>query len=68
VIAALIAIGFYPQPLITTARQTVTSVQQITAGSSLTPQATSAVQVGIPADGAAPGATVADDAATVGKP
>src|SRR5665647_1360284 len=51
-IAALIAIGFYPQPLITTGRQTVTSVQQITAGSRLTPQATNAAQVSVPAAGA----------------
>ena len=43
-IAALVVIGFYPQPLIATARQTVTSVQQITAGSPLTPEAASAAQ------------------------
>jgi len=34
-IAALVVLGFYPQPLITTARQTVTSVQRLTAGSAL---------------------------------
>jgi NADH-quinone oxidoreductase subunit M len=67
-IAALIAIGFYPQPLITTARQTVTSVQQITAGSRLTPQATSAAQVSVPVAGAPQEAGVADVKATDGKP
>ena len=35
-IAALVAIGFYPQPLIATARQTVTAVQRMTVGSELT--------------------------------
>jgi NADH-quinone oxidoreductase subunit M len=35
-VAALVAIGFYPQPLIATARQTVTAVQRMTAGSNLT--------------------------------
>jgi len=66
-IAALIAIGFYPQPLITTARQTVTSVQQITAGSRLTPQATNAAQVSVPAAGAPQEAGVADVKATDGE-
>ncbi len=32
-IAALVVLGFYPQPLIATARKTVASVQQITAAS-----------------------------------
>jgi NADH-quinone oxidoreductase subunit M len=36
-IAALVVLGFYPQPVITAARQMVTSVQRITAGSALTP-------------------------------
>jgi len=49
-IAALVVLGFYPQPLITTARQTVTSVQQITAGSPLSPEATNAAQMVIVAD------------------
>jgi len=66
-IAALIAIGFYPQPLITTGRQTVTSVQQITAGSRLTPQATNAAQVSVPAAGAPQEAGVADVKATDGE-
>jgi hypothetical protein len=30
-----VVLGFYPQPLITTARQTVASVQELTAGSGL---------------------------------
>jgi NADH-quinone oxidoreductase subunit M len=34
-IAALVLIGFWPQPLITTARQTVTGLQQMTARSEL---------------------------------
>ena len=63
-IAALIAIGFYPQPLITTARQTVTAVQRITAGSSLSPPATNSAQTVILTIGSAPQDAVADDAAT----
>ncbi|MEI6452161.1 MAG: hypothetical protein WCP98_19735, partial [Actinomycetes bacterium] len=55
-IAALVVLGFYPQPLIATARQTVTSVQQITAGSPLSPEATSAAQL-----------LLADDTATDGE-
>jgi NADH-quinone oxidoreductase subunit M len=51
-IAALVVIGFYPQPLIATARQTVTSVQQMTAGSPLSPEAASAAQLVILADDA----------------
>jgi NADH-quinone oxidoreductase subunit M len=62
-IAALIAIGFYPQPLIATARQTVTSVQQITAGSNLTPQAARAVPAA-PASGGPAVAAAADQATT----
>ncbi len=50
-IAALVAIGFYPQPLIATARQTVTAVQQMTAASSLT--AGPATARGAPANAAA---------------
>jgi len=50
-IAALVVLGFYPQPLIATARQTVTSVQQITAGSPLSPETASAAQTMI-VDGA----------------
>ena len=34
-IAALVAIGFYPQPLITTSRQTVASLERMTAASGL---------------------------------
>jgi len=34
-IAALVLLGFWPQPLITTARQTVTGLQAMTAHSSL---------------------------------
>jgi NADH-quinone oxidoreductase subunit M len=34
-IAALVLLGFWPQPLITTARQTVTGLQEMTAQSSL---------------------------------
>jgi len=56
-IAALVVIGFYPQPLIATARQTVTAVQQMTAGSPLTPEATSAAQTMIVSDDGA----MADD-------
>jgi len=55
-IAALVVLGFYPQPLIATARQTVTSVQQITAGSPLSPEATNAAQL-----------LLADDTATDGE-
>jgi NADH-quinone oxidoreductase subunit M len=44
-IAALVVIGFYPQPLIATARQTVTSVQQITAASPLSSEAAQAAQL-----------------------
>ncbi len=50
-IAALVAIGFYPQPLIATARQTVTAVQRMTAGSSLTAGPATAAR-GAPARGA----------------
>jgi hypothetical protein len=32
-----VVLGFYPQPVISTARQAVTAVQRITAGSALTP-------------------------------
>jgi NADH:ubiquinone oxidoreductase subunit 4 (subunit M) len=42
-IAALVVIGFWPQPLITTARQTVTALEQVTVASDL----------GAPADDAA---------------
>jgi NADH:ubiquinone oxidoreductase subunit 4 (subunit M) len=34
-IAALVVIGFWPQPLIVTARQTVTGLQEMTAASTL---------------------------------
>jgi NADH-quinone oxidoreductase subunit M len=34
-IAALVVIGFWPQPLITTARQTVTALEQVTVASDL---------------------------------
>jgi len=37
-IAALVLLGFWPQPLITTARQPVTGVQQLTAQSALAQQ------------------------------
>jgi NADH-quinone oxidoreductase subunit M len=67
-IAALIAIGFYPQPLIATARQTVTAVQRMTAGSSLSPAATNAGQTVIRGDAEPSRAAVADDATTDGGP
>jgi NADH-quinone oxidoreductase subunit M len=67
-IAALVVIGFYPQPLIATARQTVTSVQQITAGSPLSPRAAAAAHLIVPADGDPPEAAVADGATTDGPP
>jgi len=57
--AALIAVGFYPQPLITTARQTVTAVQRITAGSSLSAG-------GNAADGSAPTSDAAGGAGPSG--
>jgi NADH:ubiquinone oxidoreductase subunit 4 (subunit M) len=56
-IAALVVLGFYPQPLITTARQTVTAVQQMTAGSPLSPEAMNAAQT-----------TIVDDATADGEP
>jgi NADH-quinone oxidoreductase subunit M len=45
-IAALVALGFYPQPLIVTARQTVVGLEQVTAGSGLTAQAPANVAPG----------------------
>jgi NADH-quinone oxidoreductase subunit M len=59
-IAALVVLGFYPQPLITTARQTVTSVQQLTAGSGL--------DAGEATAGAAAPAAVAADTSGVELP
>ena len=41
-IAALVVLGFYPQPVITTARQAVTAVQALTAGSGLHDRAVTA--------------------------
>jgi NADH-quinone oxidoreductase subunit M len=73
-IAALVAIGFYPQPLIATARQTVTAVQQLTAGSSLTAGPATAAR-GAPAPSgaiaqadAAGGAAAAGGAGSSGQP
>ncbi len=60
-IAALIAIGFYPQPLIVTARQTVDAVQKVTAGSGLSSGA------GV-ARAAAPAPAVAQSPADGGSP
>ena len=60
-IAALVLLGFWPQPLITTARQTVTGLQEMTAQSSIAqPQA--AEEAGGPAAGAAAGQTEAASA------
>ena len=64
-IAALVVLGFYPQPLITTARQTVTSVQQITAQSTLAPAA--ARSPGEPGGRGRPAETVADVARRGGR-
>ena len=60
-IAALVLLGFWPQPLITTARQTVTGLQQMTAQSTLA-QPQPAADAGGPAVGAA-AQPAADDAA-----
>ncbi len=56
-IAALVLLGFWPQPLITTARQTVTGLQQMTAQSTLAQPQPSAEQGGPAAGEAAPPAT-----------
>ena len=53
-IAALVVIGFWPQPLITTARQTVTGLQVMTAQSTLAqPQPTADADT-VSDDGGAP--------------
>ena len=64
-IAALVAIGFYPQPLITTARQTVTSLERLTAASELAarPQAATPPTVTEAAPGAEGGTSAAATAA-----
>ena len=58
-IAALVVLGFYPQPLITTARQTVTAVQQLTAGSGLDAGAAVAAGARAPVAGARPAGAAA---------
>jgi len=65
-IAALVAIGFYPQPLITTARQTVASLERMTAASELAAQPRAAT----PSAGgeAAPGAEGDTFTAATGGP
>jgi NADH-quinone oxidoreductase subunit M len=64
-IAALVVIGFWPQPLIATARQTVTGLQEMTAASTLAqpqdaaetggPAATAEAAAAQPVDGSAGG-------------
>jgi NADH-quinone oxidoreductase subunit M len=66
-IAALVVLGFYPQPLIATARQTVTAVQQITAGTPLSSQANVAAQLIVAAGETQAEAIVADRAPTDGE-
>ena len=56
-IAALVLLGFWPQPLITTARQTVTGLQQMTAQSTLAQPQPSAEKGGPTAGEAAQPAT-----------
>jgi NADH-quinone oxidoreductase subunit M len=67
-IAVLVFIGFWPQPLITTARQALTALERITASSDLAAQAPArgAARSAAQAAGAvaAPDATITDAAAT----
>jgi NADH-quinone oxidoreductase subunit M len=73
-IAALLLIGFWPQPLITTARQTVTALQQMTAQSTLAQTQAPAAEPGgraaevRPADEPTPGADDTDAAGDGGAP
>jgi len=69
-IAALVLLGFWPQPLITTAKQTVTGLQLMTAQSTLSWEPTAeaggpaAGQAAPPATGTSAGSTaLADDGA-----
>ena len=65
-IAALVVLGFYPQPVITTARQAVTAVQALTAGSGLDRGDQTAAQAGTDGAGITQAPTLTDAGATTG--
>ena len=64
-IAALVVLGFWPQPLIVTARQTVTGLQEMTAASTLA-QPQDAAETGGPAAAAEAAAAQPADGSTDG--
>lgn len=63
-IVALVLLGFWPQPLIVTARQTVDGLQRMTAGTALVAPAADA---STSTDGASGGPAVTDGAADTGS-